>query len=76
MASKKNGGFFSELAAAILSGYWIEEEHLWGNKTYKCSVCGRRFQKPTAACPGCKARMKRKKPDPVWVEEMGDYDME
>lgn len=53
---------------------WIEEEHLFGEKTYKCSNCSTRSGQALLNCPKCKAQMTKTKYDPVWVDEMAFYD--
>ena len=61
----------SEITAA-----WIAEEHLFGEKTYLCSHCNSRFSSYSPYCPKCKAKMINTKNDPVWVDEMAEYDGE
>jgi predicted amidophosphoribosyltransferase len=54
--------------------HWIRYEHLFRDDDYKCSACGCKTAKPEPFCPRCKTEMKGVKSDPVWVEEMADYD--
>ncbi len=51
-----------------------KQEHLWGSVTYKCSNCGAVFQHREAFCPSCHAEFSKVKGDPVWVDEMAEYD--
>ena len=62
---KKKPGF-----AQKLTGKWYLEDHVWGKDTYRCSVCGHRFNRGTQLCPYCLAKMKKTATDPVWVDEM------
>ena len=59
----------SEITAA-----WVAEEHLFGEKTYLCTNCKSRFTKPMQRCPKCNAKVTKIKNDPVWVDEMAEYD--
>lgn len=58
------------------TGKWYKEEHLFGSVTYRCSRCGARFRSCPAVCPKCDSVNSKTKNDPVWVEEMGDFDLE
>lgn len=51
-----------------------KQEHLWGSVTYECSSCGAIFQGREAFCPHCHAEFSKTKSDPVWVDEMTEYD--
>lgn len=51
-----------------------KQEHLWGSITYECSGCGAVFQHREAFCPNCHAEISKVKEDPVWVDEMAEYD--
>lgn len=50
------------------------QEHLWGSVTYECSNCRSVFQQREAFCPHCHAEFSKTKSDPVWVDEMAEYD--
>lgn len=52
------------------SAYWIHRDHLFRKDEYLCSACKYRAEKALGTCPGCGARMKRSKYDPVWVDEL------
>ncbi len=56
------------------SAKWLREKHLFGGDTYRCSFCGKRFLQPAPACPACGAAMKKTADDPVWVDEMAEFD--
>lgn len=53
---------------------WISRAHLFRRDEYICSACGARADKPYRVCPRCSAPMKGSKLDPVWVDEMADFD--
>ena len=55
-------------------GHWVKKEHLFGDVTYECSVCGSRCSHSEPVCPHCRAEMRKTKRDPVWVDEMEFYD--
>ena len=55
--------------------HWIKREHLFGPMEYVCSVCGAAFDEPWEECPGCGARMKKVKYDPVYVDEAEMWDI-
>ena len=57
-------------------GRWYKEEHLWGKVTYRCSGCGAMFRDCPAVCPKCGSVNGKVKYDPVWVDEMSEYDGE
>lgn len=57
-------------------GRCYKEEHLFGSVTYRCSRCGARFKVCPDVCPKCGSQNGKIKNDPVWVDEMGDYDLE
>lgn len=57
-------------------GRWYKEEHFWGKVTYRCSRCGSRFRDCPAACPKCGSVNGKVKSDPLWVDEMSEYDLE
>ncbi len=50
------------------------QEHLWGEETYECSECRAVFATREAFCPRCHAEFYKTKYDPVWVDEMAEYD--
>lgn len=51
-----------------------KREHLWGSVTYECSNCKAVFSHREAFCPSCHAEFTKTKSDPVWVDEMAEYD--
>lgn len=50
------------------------QEHLWGSITYECSSCHSILPHREAFCPHCHAEFTKSKSDPVWVDEMAEYD--
>jgi rubrerythrin len=56
------------------AGKWYREKHLFGGDTYRCSVCRAVFRQSPAQCPACGAVMKKTADDPVWVDEMAEFD--
>lgn len=57
-------------------GKWYKEEHLFGSTTYRCSRCGARFSDYREICSKCGSVNGKIKNDPVWVDEMSEYDGE
>ena len=57
-------------------GRWYREEHLFGSVTYRCSSCGARYRDYRSVCPKCGSQNGKVKTDPVWVDEMSEYDGE
>ena len=57
-------------------GRWYKEEHLWGKVTYRCSRCGTRYYDCREVCSKCGSVNGKVKYDPVWVDEMSEYDGE
>lgn len=57
-----------------VSACWYKQEHMWGSNTCKCSNCGSTYKSASPSCPNCKAEMKKTQSDPVWVDEMAEYD--
>ena len=53
---------------------WRRQQHLFGRDTFVCSACGRESPKNPPTCPHCGATMTKEKADPVWVDEMADFD--
>lgn len=51
-----------------------QQEHLWGTVTYECSNCHAILRYREAFCPYCHAEFTKTKNDPVWVDEMAEYD--
>lgn len=72
--TKENMKKATAKATPEITAAWIAEEHLFEEKTYKCSNCNTRFTKPMPHCPKCAAKMTKTKNDPVWVDEMAFYD--
>lgn len=64
-SSKKKLGY-----AANQTGLWYKEQHVFGKDTFRCSICGNRFDQSRPNCPVCWAKMKKTTVDPVWVDEM------
>lgn len=58
------------------TGRWYREEHLFGSVTYRCSRCGARYPDYRAVCAKCGSVNGKVKNDPVWVDEMSEYDGE
>lgn len=58
----------------LLSGgkgtFWIKRTHLFGKDTFECSGCGRSFARPSASCPGCRAKMKKIRTDGGWIDDI------
>lgn len=53
---------------------WRRQQHLFGPDTFVCSACGSESRRNPPCCPRCGAVMKKEKADPVWVDEMADFD--
>ena len=49
---------------------WIKRTHFFSSDKYECSSCGRQFDRPSAACPGCGAAMRGSQYDPSWGDEV------
>ena len=56
------------------TSHWIRQQHLFGRDTFACAACGRVFKQNPPRCPHCGALMTKEKADPVWVDEMADFD--
>ena len=56
------------------TGYWKHEAHMFKADEFICSECGSGFGKMSSQCPRCKARMKKTKYDPKWIDELEAYD--
>lgn len=50
------------------------QEHLWGSVSYECSNCRAVLSQREAFCPNCHAEFTKTKSEPVWVDEMAEYD--
>lgn len=57
-----------------ITAVWLEQEHLFGEKTYLCTNCDKRFKRPMPQCPQCGARVSGIKADPVWVDAIALFD--
>ena len=55
-------------------GRWIRQSHLFGPDTYVCSLCKSVFSAKSDRCPACGASLPRVSTDPVWIDEMEEYD--
>ena len=53
---------------------WIKQKHMNGKTDYKSSGCGKVFRSPSEYCFNCKSHRTNEKCDPVWVDEMSEYD--
>jgi hypothetical protein len=64
----KNNSSYSKI------GYWIVQEHLFGDTTYQCSYCKSVFKSHSAVCPKCHSNNRKLSHDPVWVDEIAMMD--
>lgn len=63
--------FFQRSNEAVLE----QINHLF-DTVYRCSSCKSVFKSKANECPRCHVKFTKVVVDPIWVEEMGDYDCE
>lgn len=58
----------------VQRGYWKMQEHINGVVTWQCSRCKATFYHGEAFCPKCYSENKKASHDPVWVDEIEEFD--
>lgn len=58
----------------VRRGYWKMQEHINGEITWQCSRCKATFYHRKAFCPKCHSENKKASHDPVWVDEIEEFD--
>ena len=58
----------------VRRGYWKMQEHINGEVTWQCSRCKTVFYNREAFCPKCHSENKKTSHDPVWIDEIEEFD--